>query len=218
MDLELPAFFNSELLNMPNKSLIELTKLEPTPYQLRRKSTQPNDLPAGHAVAMLQLPESIAERCKGMNYGTLCMISLQFIHGLRYADLMRIRNRDVSPDGFIRLHPAKGNNTRLLYYPAIIPIVSRSPADLDISVFWITYKQYWHTLRKVGLYAKLDQKRKKMVVSHLYRHNRLSLLKKDFDLAPDEMKNYSGHKSKRSLDFYIHDNQPDVLKRRSENV
>ena len=128
---------------------------------------------------------------------------IQYIYGLRISEVLSIRNGDVTKDGFVLISGKKGSNNRIIYTPELLPIIHPNPLYEKTLIFPFSYSQYRRVCLLHGIYLKPTGSRKRKIVSHLYRHNRLKAI---YNLTGEDLKQtkqFSGQKNNISALHYI---------------
>jgi integrase len=128
---------------------------------------------------------------------------LQYVYGLRISEVLSIRNGDVSEDGFVLIKGKKGSNDRVVYEPLLLHLTNPNPIFDKTLLFPFSYSQYRRVCLKYGIYIKPTGKRKKMIITHLFRHNRIKKIYKLTELSLPETKRFTGQKNNISAMHYI---------------
>lgn len=129
--------------------------------------------------------------------------SLQYLYGLRVSELLCLKQEDITTDGFCLIAGRKGSNNRIVQSDLLVSIKHPDPKYKKALLFPFSYKQYYSVLKRYGIHIPPSGKRKRSIVSHAYRHNRI---KQIFRLSKDDLKvtkNYSGQKNNISALHYI---------------
>ena len=176
---------------------------ELSPYHLRVKSPSYNMEPRINKDSvpddLLYYYLNVAKRSEEARV----IFLLQLVYGLRYADVMAIKNRHVCSLGLILIEGTKSSNARIIYFPELLERISTAYRDKDKSVFNLSYSQYYSILKRSGVYRRLSNQRKNLTVSHLARKFTFEYLRQQFHLPEVVLRSFSGHKSDHGLSYYI---------------
>lgn len=178
----------------------------PTPYQLRTNSPKQK-----HQAKNKKIRASLAPIYDRIDISKLSVYAavtfkLQYIYGLRHADVRRIRNCDVLPCALIRILGSKMSTERIIYMPDILPLVNNNPVHADLPVIRMTYRQYYLQLTRAGYCVKLNAQSKHNTVTHISRHIRFESLRQAYDLDLTKLRAFSGHSSAAGLNYYLGSN------------
>lgn len=178
----------------------------PNPHQIRGKSTEFKDEPTNTGetpVSHLYTTLGIIPPTAGQSH---IISMLQYIYGIRVSEALNITNEDIDNNGFIFIKGKKGSENRIIYLKEILPYKTNKPHLRKAKVFTISYKQYYRVCRKYNIVIPITKGRKRDIVTHAYRHNRI---KDIFELAKNNLKDtkrFTGQKHNKSTLHYINSN------------
>jgi len=186
------------------QNIFDATNSKSNPYHLRTKTTKLSVIPGNKKETVPSLSVNSLGNASSLSAQHYVAAKLQFIHGMRFSDIKSIKHKDILSCGLIRVVTTKGNTERIVYFPDILTLKSYDKVNDDVIVFAFSYRQYSSALRRAGFYKYLGSERKKLTITHLFRHNRFNELMHLFDVTTESLTAYTGHKSKRSLNYYSH--------------
>lgn len=131
------------------------------------------------------------------------ILTMQLASGARASEIIELRHRDVMPPGIIRIPGAKGSNARYLYYPEILQYYNPDKAVQDEQLLSATYNTYYRWCDRNGIAALNQRTGTRRIVTHLSRHTLLQAIWDYWHPSQDELARVSGHKSIKSLSYYI---------------
>lgn len=174
-----------------------------SPYQSRPKSSE-NKEERIHSL----VPEDKVDDTCPMPLPTSLRLyhivsRLQYLYGLRVSELLSLKQKDLTDDGFCLIIGKKGSNNRVIQSDLLLSIKHPNAKYKEALLFPFSYKQYYRVLKRYGVQILPTGKRVRSIVSHAYRHYRI---KRVFTLTGDDLKatkNYSGQKNNISALHYI---------------
>lgn len=178
----------------------------PAPLPLRSNCSKQNKFPRKNSAVSLSFFVSKYAVLAQRSPISATVFKIQLLFGNRISEILALKNEDVSPLGLLRITSSKKGNTRILYFPEILPLVSFDERYLKHQIFRITYSQYYRHLKRVGIYANLRGKERNKTVTHLARKYTFESLRQAWQLPPEEIALFSGHKSLNGLSYYLGSN------------
>lgn len=132
-----------------------------------------------------------------------CIFGLQSAYGLRISEVLSLRMQDVDVYGYISIPSKKRSEHRILHYPDILPYYTPEKQYANTKLFWMSYRQYYLILKRLGIMLKIHPKSVNYTVTHLARHILFNYLQIKFNLTNEQVKSFSGHKSMKGLLYYL---------------
>ena len=130
----------------------------------------------------------------------LAVIELLMFYGLRISEVLRIGQRDILNNGYIRITGSKGSNDRMIY-PSKNSSYWQNTLKQNLPLS-NTYSRfyYYRLFKRLGIYERFSG-RKNSSVTHLFRQKLLREFKTN-NIAIDLRAQFIGHKSTKSTKHY----------------
>lgn len=128
------------------------------------------------------------------------VIELMYLYGLRISEVLSIKSTDVSTIGHIKIRSKKGSNFRVitsLYFPSYWSLEFR--LSLPLSDYYSRF-YFYRLFKKMGYYQKLSG-HNNFSVTHYFRHRLVTDLKSQ-GFSLQDIKDFLGHKSIKSTEYY----------------
>ena len=142
--------------------------------------------------------------CNNLYGDNRLLASLILYTGCRPVEALSIRNCDVDSSGLIRLRARKGSASRIVFYPGILPHVTRSPEHSARPVLWRT--DYWRFYRAVKnlVQGRAPRSKERQKIGNLFRcaaaRFSQTFTHGDLSIASE----FLGRRSSRSTTHYTH--------------
>jgi integrase len=144
-------------------------------------------------------------------FGVQCtyLMLLQSLYGFRIGELLALKRHNLSHEGFLYVPGMKKSSSRIVRIPEMLEENYFATLMPDDNMFTITYNQYYRFVSKLNLSRLIPAGKHNRKVTHAFRYLRIQ---SNEQLAGDDLsavQNFSGHKSKRGLSFYLKDHRLD---------
>jgi len=183
--------------------LLSLLKPQPKPHHLRTQNTEHSEFLNFESKIYNNVIRAYYANKGSSSKQFIIMICMQAAYGLRACEVLSIETTHILRTGHIRIMPRKRSNGRIIYFPEIFSLVDPMYNGPTTKVFTQSYDQYYRWLKKSGINFKIDKWRKNAVVTHFSRHHIFDILNEKFQPEFKELQNFSGHKSRSGLEFYL---------------
>ncbi len=122
---------------------------------------------------------------------------------MRISEVLSILNGDITNEGFVLIKGKKGSNNRIIHSQALLELKHPNPIYDKAQVFPFSYAQYRRVCLRYGISLEPEGNRKRRIITHLYRHNRIKMI---YKLVSNDIKDtlkFTGQKNNRSALHYI---------------
>lgn len=144
-------------------------------------------------------------RSQNLSDADKAVIELLYLNGLRISEVLALTYNDIRSDGSLFIRGLKGSSNRIVYTRNQYSCLSVSISSNEL-IFHNYNRFYFHRLfKRLGIYQP-SVGSDKMIVTHIFRHNYISQLQKDFNDLELTRKSV-GHRSEKSTLHYINKNK-----------
>ena len=133
------------------------------------------------------------------------LVYIHYLSGCRVSDLLKIRGKDFTESYYVSIKQGKNSDPLILFIDKYHKIIDVWRSNNELISGTYTASSLYKIYKKIGLSLNRGEKRKK-AVTHIFR---VALARDivDSGLDKDFASKALGHKSKKSVEFYLRDNK-----------